>query len=357
VRETPFDPRHAETDLGEEEIAELLRAAGPGDRVPDDQVAPIRARAREAWRGQVRRTAMLRGATRALLAVAAAVALTVAVALLRRLPAMPDEAGHVAAAVETVIGGATLGPGQTVVSGAKLADGATVTTASTGRAALQLASGPSVRIDVQSSVRIVSGRSLRLDRGAVYVDTRAETRAPGSNTSTVEIDTPFGTVTDRGTRFEVRLVDAAAKAMDTGSSAGPPRALAIRVREGEVRLATATATYDATAGSELLVERDGEATRGDRAPYGDDWSWVENVRPPVAIEGITCTAFLDWAARETGRRWRYTDPAAGSEAGGAVVHGSIDGLTVDEALDTVLPSCGLRHRVDGGLLLIDNDPG
>ena len=103
----------------------------------------------------------------------------------------------------------------------------------------------------------------------------------------------------------------------------------------------------------LVVRDDGEPTRSTEATHGDDWSWIDRVRPPVVIEGITCTAFLDWAARESGRSWRFADPGASSDAGAAIVHGSIDGLSLDEALETVLPSCGLRHRVEGAELVID----
>jgi hypothetical protein len=38
-----------------------------------------------------------------------------------------------------------------------------------------------------------------------------------------------------------------------------------------------------------------------------------------------------------------------------VVHGSVEGLTVEEALATVLPSCGLRHRVEGDRILLQRD--
>jgi hypothetical protein len=164
----------------------------------------------------------------------------------------------------------------------------------------------------------------------------------------VEIATPFGVVTDVGTRFEVRL------AAD-GPESGAGSVLEVRVRDGAVRLTTSTGSYAAAAGRELRLGRDGEPEQTAAAPWGDDWQWVETVRPPLSIEGITCRELLDWAARESGRRWRFAGSASGEQGGDAVLHGSIDGFTVDEALSTVLPSCGLRHRTSGGELLIEAD--
>ena len=109
------------------------------------------------------------------------------------------------------------------------------------------------------------------------------------------------------------------------------------------------------SGSELRLERGARPERSESAPWGDNWQWVESVRAPLSIEGITCRQFLDWAALESGRHWRFAGSPSGVLTGDdGVLHGSIEG-TVDEALSTVLPSCGLRHSVDAGELLIEAD--
>jgi hypothetical protein len=338
-----FDPANIDSAREEQEIAALFRSAGAGDRVPEHELPAIKARARESWRRQVRLTAARRGAGRAMLAIAAAVVLTIAVALMRRVPDAPPADGVEAATIEALAGEATLDGGRVAATHDALSVGAALTTGASGRAALLLASGHSVRVDVASSVRVLSGHSLRLDTGALYV----ESGTPGAGTSTIEIATSFGVVTDVGTRFEVRLTG------DSGQSDTAP-ALEVRVRDGSVKVTTSTGSYAAAAGSELRLERSGEPERTTAAAWGDDWQWVESVRPPLSIEGFTCREFLDWAARESGRRWRFAGSASG-ELGDDVVHGSIEGFTVDEALSTVLPSCGLRHRIEGGELLIEAD--
>jgi hypothetical protein len=87
--------------------------------------------------------------------------------------------------------------------------------------------------------------------------------------------------------------------------------------------------------------------------YGPEWEWVMAAAPSIQIEGLALGEFLAWATRETGREVRYLTPelerAAASEI---TVHGAIDGLTPEQALDLVLRGTGLTHRVENGTILI-----
>ena len=143
-------------DGDEEEIANLLRTMGPLDRVPDDELPPIKAEARAAWRRQVRRTMMRRRAAYVAVAIAATVVLAVTVTLLRSAT-LPPESTEIAATLETVVGDATVGERAAAAAATEVASGTTITTGDAGRTALRLAAGHSVRVDVASSVRIVSG--------------------------------------------------------------------------------------------------------------------------------------------------------------------------------------------------------
>ncbi|HKH71790.1 MAG TPA: hypothetical protein VKA59_10610, partial [Vicinamibacterales bacterium] len=46
------------------------------------------------------------------------------------------------------------------------------------------------------------------------------------------------------------------------------------------------------------------------------------------------------------------DPALQRANAATIVYGAIDNLTVEEALDVVLPSCGLARRTDGDVITI-----
>ena len=107
-----------------------------------------------------------------------------------------------------------------------------------------------------------------------------------------------------------------------------------------------------TAGEQLFVAPDGAHSRATAAASGSDWSWIGELAPPFDIEGRPLGDFLDWVARETGRRVVFVDTQTEAEAASAVLHGSVAGLSPDEALQAVLPTTRLRSTLrDGDLLL------
>jgi ferric-dicitrate binding protein FerR (iron transport regulator) len=191
--------------------------------------------------------------------------------------------------------------------------------------ALRLEGGASLRLDVDSNVRLVSTSVIELRRGAVYLDSEG--------TGTVAVHTPFGTVMEVGTQFEVRLLESAVR---------------VRVREGAVRVAS----HRAEAGTELILQADGSVTRSRIAPYGPPWSWVVKAAPPIRIEGLTLAEVLKRVNRETGWTVRYEDPGLATSAGEIVVHGNVEPLAPDQALEVVLPGAGLEQRVGDGVLIL-----
>jgi hypothetical protein len=324
------DPQPA----GDDDVAPLLHLAGRRPRLPEEEVAPLRAQAREVFRRQARRTAMKRrlGWTAAA-GLAAAGLLLVIGPIFRRL-SLPSSSEAVATF--------ELRTGEVTVSdadGQALFAGAVIETGDNGRVALRLPAGGSVRIDGGSTVRFDSPRTLTLGRGAVYADSgAAATPARG-----IEIATVFGSIRDVGTQFEVRLLPEA-------------KALRVRVREGKVLVDQAGEIRQAGTGAELILEADGGFQSAVIPVYGADWDWVQRAAPALAIEGASLADFLAWVSRETGLRWRLAEPGAGKPPEEVILHGSIEGLTAEESLAVVLPSCGYRHRRVGGELWLEWGP-
>ena len=340
---------HDLEDPGDEVMDRLFDLAGRPPALPPEELAPIKADLRRAWRrslaiGAARRRRRLGFAAAAALAAALAVALGLA---LYRRPAAP-----VAAAVATLE--AQSGP-VTAAAGAAgpLTAGAAIVTGAGGHAALRLASGPSLRLDSESAVRLDSARAVTLRRGAVYIDSGPPPAGRGGAPAGggVEVATALGTAREIGTQFEVRLLPPAAA--DGGGDA--PAALQVSVREGAVVIGRGGESVRAEAGSALTLTVGGGLERTAVAPDASEWEWVQRAAAPMAIEGATLAAFLDWAARETGRSWRFA-PGVPPSAGAMVLHGTIAGLAPEEALSVVLPGCRLRHRVAGGTLHIEAAP-
>ena len=76
-------------------------------------------------------------------------------------------------------------------------------------------------------------------------------------------------------------------------------------------------------------------------------------RPPFDFDGRTLGEVIAWAERESGRRIEGPSPAALS----TVLHGSLPGLTPEQTLAAVLPSCGLALREAGAALRVEPEGG
>jgi hypothetical protein len=106
-------------------------------------------------------------------------------------------------------------------------------------------------------------------------------------------------------------------------------------------------------GAGQLLEVEGEDRR--LLPGGaasEDWTWAADLASPPAIDGLSARAFLDWVARERGLTLRFETTALEAAAATTRLQGSIEGMTIEESLASVLPACGMHHRVEGGLLWI-----
>lgn len=324
-----------------DEIAALLDAAGRRPRLPEEEVAPIRAAAREVFQRQARRNARRR---RLVWAAGGSLAagLLLAIGLTLRSPATPGD-GRPVATVEMMAGDVTVLDAEGRPAGSQtvrqtVLSGAVLRTGESGRAAVRLPGGTSVRIDAGSAVRLDSPRLVSLERGAVYVDS-GPAGTPGQE---IEIATSLGSVRHVGTQFETRLL---------------PRsrglALRVRVREGTVLVEQEGETHRVRAGGELVLAADSRPEGAEISTHGPGWDWIQRTAPPFEIEGARLADFLDWASRETGLPWRLAGPHAGSRPEDVILHGSIEGLTAEEALDVVLPSSGYRRRRAGDEIVIE----
>ena len=72
----------------------------------------------------------------------------------------------------------------------------------------------------------------------------------------------------------------------------------------------------------------------------------------MELEGRSLREFLDWMVRERGLRLQFTSPDLAGAASEISLNGSIDGMTLDQALESVLPTCRMAHRINGDVLVV-----
>jgi len=320
-------------------IEALLQASGRRPGVAADRAGRVREAVYAGWREEVaRRGRAARTARLIALAAAAVVVVAVALGALALAPYLPEPTP--VARVDRLAGtawvrGASLFSSNTPLAlGADISTRSTVTTGPDGRVALRALKGHSLRLDVDTRLRVNSDRELALDSGALYVDARHD---PAVKRDPLRIVTPLGSIEDQGTQFAVRL--------EGGS-------LSVAVREGAVTLETGAERLPARAGEGLRLDRSGRVERTQQVPDDGSWAWVEAVVPMMEIEGRSLGEFLDWVARERGLRLQYVDGLS-SRAPAIVLSGSVAGMTLDDATTAVLATCGLTGRREPGVLVVE----
>ena len=106
------------------------------------------------------------------------------------------------------------------------------------------------------------------------------------------------------------------------------------------------------AGEQFTIAADGAVQRMPSERYGETWDWIATTTPAIDIEGRPLVDFLAWAGRELGREVVFESPQLRREAAAIVVHGSVAGLTPQQALDAVLATTSVRGSLDQGRIVV-----
>ena len=331
---------------GHDSIEALLKATGRRPAVAVHRADRVRAAAHDDWRREVARRARRRrigwGVT---LAAAAVVVLAMGVGIRALWPSITPELSGIRVERATNASWVRQRSFPLFRSDAPLHDGSivawgdAVATGADARVALRAPSGHSLRLDTDTTLRVLSDRVFALERGAVYVDLRSDRAHPDVS---LRIDTPVGTIEDHGTQFAARF--------DRGS-------LSLQVREGEVTLSAPAERSVARAGQALTLDASGRIVTTEDAGTGAEWAWAEAIVPMMEIEGRSLLEFLDWVVRERGVRLRFADTGLAGRAPSIVLRGSIAGMTIEQATTSVLATCGATHRWDEGALVVGAEPG
>jgi hypothetical protein len=279
------------------------------------------------------RTGRSRALTLPRIAFAASILLAV---FIGALAIQPATRGPVVASVVRIDNG-TLETRSRRLFGRALDVGASIrigdTVESRGAAVIQLDRGGTLRVAPGTRFTVSGTNGLELQTGRAYFDFPLGVHG-------FVVRSALGTVEHVGTQFEVALVS---------------DGMRVRVREGAVRVRSASGTDLADAGTEILVaSADPTVVRGTVPTYGPDWAWVDALAPEFEIENRPLADFLSWVARETGRRIEFADERARAVALRTRLHGSVDGLEPMQALDRVLSTTSLRCELQGGTIRVSS---
>jgi len=285
-------------------LAEIVRAAGRRQAPPQEHYDQVYAATRGAWKGKLKSRRRNRW-----YALAASLAIVgVAGFIAQRVLVDSPEL----AALLTITNGSVdrFEPdGDAWVgingSGVRIDAGTRIRTGAAGTVALELSDGGSLRLDQNSE--IVIGRSdVVLAAGRMYFDSYGR---PAD--LAISVSTPYGTVRDIGTQFEVLL---------------RPDAMRIRVREGEIVVTSdAAVAVTGQAGEEIDFLPSGTASRRPFAADDEEWLWVQSLATPPASGSVL--TYLRWIERETGIMLRFESATVQLAAENLPFEGTVEGMT------------------------------
>ena len=318
----------------EDVLEELFRHAEPREQAPSDRERAIRESLHDQWSAMNRRRAMKRRGFIALAAAVAVVAVDTTVLMNAHEPTMR---GRPVAEVEltkghssfTPVGG---GPGSRVHASTVLETGQEIRTAPGGGLALRWHNGITLRLDQDSRVRLLSTVSAELLSGRVYVDTDT---AEASDAA-LSFATPAGSVYHEGTRYAVSV------------RSGTTR---LSVRDGRVLLGAG----EASGGEQLTISPSGEQTLDAIEPFGETWSWAEQLAVSFETDGRTVADLLDWVAQETGRTVEYASDEARRLAENTQMHGNTGNEPLN-VLELAMETTDLEAEVLNGTIRVFVEP-
>ena len=328
----------------EESIANILRIAGERPEIPLSVESRVYSRVQQEWRsstavpnsdrvyGEVRkswRRGTLSSQLFRWLAPAGVVATAILAFVLLSTP--QPEPAQVVATVSRVVGSGLAS--QQFSAGSSVKVGDLIATGNDEGLSLRLARNESLRIDANTEVRIDASDRFTLLAGRIYADTgQFVYRDKG-----LLIGTEFGTVSDVGTQFSVSV---------------STRSLDVAVREGRVDVTNTQQSYAARMGERLTLDQAGSADLVQLDPHDPSWAWVTELTPSLDLTGKSLLDFLKWGARETGRVLQFESDDTRMFAMRTDVHGSVEGLTPDEALEAILATTSVSYRIEADKIVI-----
>lgn len=270
------------------DIEQLLSLAGPRIQPPADVEARVRSATMAAVVALPEPAAPKAFWRQPIVALAATVALSLVIGFLATRDSTPASAGEILyASGAYTIRGSEIGADD-------VAPGSIIRT-TTGRMLIDLRHGRTLRIDEGASLTLHSDSEIWLHGGRIYIDS-----ASGDPVSVV---TPFASVTDVGTQFEV-LVDGESLIVAT-------REGVVNVQLGDEELLSRARSGE---GEELKIAALELVSRAPVSTTGSRWSWTQRARPLFSVQDRTVLEYLRWSARESGRTLRFATPLAAQQA-------------------------------------------
>ncbi len=315
-------------------LAEIVRAAGRRPAPPQAHYDQVFAAAHSTWRRRIKRRRQQRW-----FAAAAAIGLfAIAGALWQSFQtSSPSLTAEILLANGTVQWLAPETGLWAEINEGSLRNGTRLRTGADGATSLRLINGGSLRLSSHTEI-VLNGDSFVLNEGMLYFDSAGRRPAMA-----VDVITPYGTIRDVGTQFEVRT---------------DRDLLRVRVRSGSVALLDSPiiGSVSGASGEELRLSAAGELSRIEFASDDPEWAWAESLAVVPNFDTPYVMRYLQWIAEETGKQLDFETEDVRLRAETARFLGDPQGLLPTELLVTIAATSDFSFEMtDSGTIVISRD--
>ncbi|MFT7651341.1 MAG: hypothetical protein ACI9ON_000892 [Limisphaerales bacterium] len=189
-----------------------------------------------------------------------------------------------------------------------------------------------IRLSKGARAEIYSGEELRLLNGSIYIDTQGD--------ADITILTPFGTVSDIGTRFAVTVDE---------------NQLVVGVRHGEVRVESRFGELHAkgqgSTASVVTVDDQGSRTHTEPSS-AERWEWIHAVSP--GYDNNTVMGAVRQIADDLGVELTFENRGVEAGVTNVAVQGDLQNLQPRQALQYVFQDSGMNYQLDAENLTISS---
>ncbi len=329
------------TEIEEERIAILLRAAGTRKQLPQNMQAVWAAGFRKEL--ELNRTGR-RNRIYKIATLCATVVLSLAVVVSYiRTPVFPSSIVVLRSHGESSIASEE-GEVKQVLIGQTIEDRSLLSTAKNSHLSIQYRNY-TIRMNADTHLQVLENH-LRLRSGQIYVSSAPESKF--TNTAEIpglSIHTPLATITDIGTQFTVDVTDNNVTSV---------------VREGVIQVNTEKTRTSAKAAVDMarkiVIDEDQRIVNSTVSAHGDSWDWIYEVAEPFQTTGHNYYDYFVWCAAEAGLTLEFENQAAKRTAqldrpnGGETFVHPLKSL---ESINTSMPD--FSAKVIGNTLLVSKN--
>lgn len=196
---------------------------------------------------------------------------------------------------------------------------------------ITLADNSQLRINQNTTVKILSLNEIRILNGAIYHDTDNTNKT----TLPLMVETALGNVQHIGTRYMVKISDTD---------------LLVSVRNGTVEINSDKIKRQIQSGKTMTLDNKGNQHESTITTYSPLWSWTQEAGEPFNSHGKSLNDFVNWFAHENGYTVNWNNLQGQTK--GVQLTGNISNLTALQQIKTIFLSTKFDYQINQGILTV-----